>query len=168
MVDNNSKYGVLLNQNIKLHRQYFREMCKLIGIKCIYKAPRSDKHYTEYTEIDGNYFQPIVTSCIFSEHPDQRTCKKMGWVSELQADESIIHVDYDLPQLQVGSLFILPSGIDNTNGRVFRVTQMSVGVIYPASIMCSIAPEYENTFEDNQLTHKHNNYNLLNNEEDPQ
>ena len=42
------KYGQLLNQNIKLHRQYFREMCKLLGIYVIYRAPRPDKSYTTY------------------------------------------------------------------------------------------------------------------------
>lgn len=168
MIDNNSNYGLLLNQNIKLHRKYFQEMCKLIGIKCIYKAPRHDKHYTDYTEVKSNYFQPIVTGCIFNEHPDQRTCKKMGWVSELQPNESIIHVAYDLPELQVGSLFILPSGIDNTEGRLFRVTAMSVGMIYPASIMCSIVPEYEDNLDHSELSTKKQNFSLLNNEEDPE
>lgn len=31
-MEETTKYGILLNSNIKLHRQYFREMCKLIGI----------------------------------------------------------------------------------------------------------------------------------------
>lgn len=39
-----NKYGILLNDNIKLHRIYFKEMCKLIGIKVVYRAPRPDKH----------------------------------------------------------------------------------------------------------------------------
>ena len=29
-------------------------MCNLIGIKVVYRAPRPDKHYTLYTEIDSN------------------------------------------------------------------------------------------------------------------
>ena len=55
MGDLDSKYGLLLTDDIKLHRNWFKEMCKLIGIKVIYRAPRPDKHYTTYAEIDGNY-----------------------------------------------------------------------------------------------------------------
>ena len=36
MLNNNNNYGTLLDeQNIKLHRVYFEEMCNLIGIKVL-------------------------------------------------------------------------------------------------------------------------------------
>ena len=38
-MEDNEKYGLLLNSNIKLHRQYFREMCRLLGINVLYRAP---------------------------------------------------------------------------------------------------------------------------------
>ena len=41
------------------------------------------KYYTNYTEIESNYFEPIEVGCIFDEHPTQQTLKKLGWVSEL-------------------------------------------------------------------------------------
>jgi hypothetical protein len=63
-------------------------------------------------------------------------------VTELQEGSSIIHVPYDLKDLQVGALFIIPSGIDTAQGRVFRVISMQNTMIYPASIACEIAPEY--------------------------
>lgn len=141
-------------------------MTALIGIKVVYRAPRPDKHYTTYSEIKANYFDPIVVGCIFDEHPTQQTLKKMGWVSELQESASIIHVPYDLPRLQQGALFIIPSGIDSATGRLFRVSKLTNGMIYPASMTCEIVPEYENTFENNQMDYTKTDFNLLNNEEE--
>ena len=141
-------------------------MTALIGIKVVYRAPRPDKHYTTYSEIKANYFDPIVVGCIFDEHPTQQTLKKIGWVSELQESASIIHVPYDLPKLQQGALFIIPSGIDCATGRLFRVGKLTNGIIYPASMTCEIVPEYENTFENNQMDYTKTDFNLLNNEEE--
>ena len=161
------KYGLLLNQNIKLHRQYFREMCKLMGIWVLYRAPKKNKHYTTYAEIDSNYESPILVGCIFHDHPDQRTLKKIGWVSELQEGSSIIEVDYDLPNLQQGSLFIIPSGLDDGKGRLFKVIRLSNSIIYPSSMVCEIAPEYEDTFiPETSYDYSNSDFNLLNEEPD--
>ena len=59
----------------------------------------------------------------------------------------MIHVPYDLPGLQVGALFTVPSGLDKSKGRVFRVISMSNIMIYPASIACEIALEYDSVDE---------------------
>ena len=161
------KYGQLLNQNIKLHRQWFREMCRLLGIYVIYRAPRPDKSYTTYAELDNCFEPPILTGCIFDEHPTQQTLKKMGWVSELQENASIIHVDYDLPNLQQGALFIIPSGLDNAEGRVFRVVKLTNSIIYPASVACEIVPEWEDTFvPETAYDYSHSSINLIDEEED--
>ena len=164
-MNNNEKFGLLLNQNIKLHRTYFKEMVGLLGINVIYRAPRPDKHWTIYTEIESNYEKPEVVGCIFQEHPDQKTMKNLGWVSELDETASIISVPYDLQGLQAGSLFIVPSGLDNAEGRLFRVVELSTIMIYPASITCKLVPEYENTFSSSQYNHKHSSFNLLNEED---
>ena len=60
----------------------------------------------------------------------------------------IISVPYDLEGLQQGALFIVPSGLDDGKGRVFRCTKLSNIMVYPASVSCEIVPEYENTFRD--------------------
>ena len=54
-----NNYGILLNKNILLHRNYFNEMCKLIGIYVIYRAPYPGKHWTTYAELETNYDKPI-------------------------------------------------------------------------------------------------------------
>ena len=111
-------YGLLLDEKaIKLHRLYFEEMCKLIGANVIYRAVRPGKKWTQYAEINANYYEPIVLGCIFNEFPDQRTMKKLGWVSELDENASLISIPYDTPNIQVGALFIIPSAVDKAKGR---------------------------------------------------
>lgn len=141
------KYGTLIQPSTKMHRQWFREMVKLLGIYVLYRAPKKEKKYTTYAEIDVNYERPIKIGCIFDEHPTQQTLKKMGWMSELQSNSSIIHVDYDLPDLQQGALFIIPSGLDHGKARIFRVVKMTTSMVYPASITCEIVPEYIDSFD---------------------
>lgn len=158
--------GLLLNQNnIKLQRFYFEQMVRLIGINVIYRAPREGKTYNGYGELDSFYYEPIPVGCIFVEHPNQYTMRKLGWNSELQEDVSVIQVPYNLDKLQVGALFIVPSGLDNAKGRLFRVIDMSTISITPAYINCKIAPIWENTFDDSQFVHTNNDFNLLDGEE---
>lgn len=96
------------------------------------------------------------------DHPDQKTLKKMGWVTELQESSSIIHVPYDLEHLEVGALFTLPAGIDGAPGRTFRVISMQVDMIYPASIACEVAPEYEDTMQESEIhDFSGSNFNVL-------
>lgn len=161
-----NKYGKLLTPDALLYRHYFKEMVKLIGVNVLYYAPKKDKTYTTYTEITSNYEEPIVIGCIFEEHPTQQTLKKLAWVSELQENASIIHVSYDLPNIQQGALFVIPSGIDCAKGRLFRVSKLKNSMIYPSSVACEIVPEYENTYTSGQKDYSHSEFNLLSDEED--
>lgn len=155
--------GILLNaHDIKIHRQYFNEFVKLQGIQVLYRPIKEGcKNYTEYGELDSIYDAPLLVGCIFEEHPTQQTMKKLGWVSELDEGTSLIHLPYDLERLQIGNLIIVPSGIDNAQGRVFKVLKMSTIMVYPASICCEIGPVFKNTFEKSQINHKDNNFSLL-------
>ena len=75
--------GVLLNgNNIKLNRLYFKQTCKLIGIQVIYRAPMENKTWDGFGELDGSFYPPELVGCLFTEHPNQKTMKKMGWVAE--------------------------------------------------------------------------------------
>lgn len=141
-------------------------MCKLLGINVIYKSLKEGKKWTNYGEIDANYNKPILLGCIFNEHPDQATLKKIGWVSELQENASIIHIPYDTPQLEVGCLFVIPSGLDDGKGRLFRCTKITNIMVYPASIACEIVPEYVNTYSPSLNNFNNSSFNLLNEEED--
>lgn len=147
MSDRPNDYGLLINKDIKLHRLYFKQMVKLLGINCQYEAPKSASDFDIHGDLEGKYFPAETVGVIFQDHPDQKTLKKMGWVAELQESSSIIHVAYDLPHLAVGALFTLPSGLDNAPGRKFRVISMHNIMMYPASIACEVAPEYEDLDE---------------------
>ena len=160
------KYGLLLTPGIKLHRNWFRQMCTLIGIKVKYYSARPGKTWTTYDEWEANFNEPIVIGCIFDEHPNQRTMKKMHWVSELQENESVIHLSYDTPNIQVGNIVEFPSGIDEDHGRLFRITELSNIMVYPASISCKCVPEYVDNYDKALYDHTNNSFNLLDEEGD--
>lgn len=146
--------GLLLNdKNIKLHRMWFKQMCKLIGINAKYRAPiASSKTYNLYSELDAHYTKPETVSCIFDEHPTQKTMRMLGWDAELNDTTTVIHVPYDLDQLQAGCLFIIPAGLDHVEPRVFKVIRMSNIAIYPSSIACELGPMYINDDMPSNLT----------------
>jgi hypothetical protein len=89
-------------------------------------------------------------------------------MSELDESASVIDVPYDLPNLQQGALFIVPSGLDTGKGRLFRVTKLTNSIIYPASITCQIVPEYEDTVDDTTaFNYTGETFTMLNEEKDP-
>lgn len=143
--------GVLLHQqDIELYRDWFKQMVELVGINVLYRAPRDSKQYDTWGELDANYCEPILIGCIYQEHPTQKTAKKLGWNAELSDGSILMVVPYDTPKLQVGSLFIIPSALDNSKGRVFKVIKMQVTAVYPSEITCELGPVLNNTFERNQ------------------
>ena len=88
--------------------------------------------------------------------------KKLGWNAELQDNPIVIHVPYDLKGLQAGSLFIIPSGLDNAEPRKFRVIQLSNIAIYPASIACELGLEWETDQPNSEVNDfKKSNFNVL-------
>ena len=133
---------------------WFKQCVALHGINCKYRAPLNNKEYDKHGDLNSGHKPEIIVGCLFEEHPDQKSLKKAGWVAELQESSSMIHVPYDLPDLQVGALFEVPSGLDNGRGRVFRVISMSNIMIYPASITCELALEYESV-DEQRLTIAH-------------
>lgn len=160
-------YGLLINkEDILLQRNYFNELVALLGVQVKHRAPKPNKTYTTYAQIKSDYYDAVTVGCIFSEHLDQRTMKKLGWNAELTTSAAVISVPYDLEGLQQGSLFYIPSAFDNTNDRLFRVVEITSIMIYPASLTCRLVPEYDNTFSSNLLDHKRNSFNLLRTEED--
>lgn len=155
--------GILLNPtNLKLHRTYFKQMVKLIGIITLYRAPiDKSKQYNGVGELDAFYQLPEKVGCIFEEHPTEKTMKKCGWITELQTEASVIHVPYDVKGLERGGLFIIPSGLDNSKGRLFKIIDISNIAVYPASVSCKIGPVWESTHNETELNFKNSNFSLL-------
>ena len=99
--------GILLNeQNIKLHRSWFKQMTKLVGLNVCYQSPidtaDDPKEYSDYGELHPTYGKGRVVGCIFDEHPSQKTMRMLGWNAEMAETTTVIHVPYDLPGLQAG------------------------------------------------------------------
>lgn len=164
----NNDTGILLNKhNIELHKKWFKQFTKLRGLQVLYRAPRESKQYDRHGELDALYYEPIKVGCIYNDHPDQKSMKKMGWNAELSESTILITVPEDLEKLQVGALFIVPSGLNNAVGRVFKVIKMYNIAIYPCTITCELGPVLESDFEQSNLhDFKNSNFNLLNEEED--
>ena len=153
-------FGRLITPDTKLQRQYFKQMVNLIGVYALFESP-IHKDYTQQGELLSKYNSPVRVGCIFSDHIDQTTAKKLGWDAELDG-KAVINVPYDLDGLEVGSFFTIPSAFDDTPGRKFRVTKLSAVQIYPASIACELVPEYENISERAEInSFKTTNFNLL-------
>lgn len=141
----NTDYGLLLNeQNIKYQRRQFNEMVRLYGVYVKY-YDISNKQFNNYSEIVGDINNWIRIGVIFTDHIDQRTQKKLGWNSELVENALVVNFPYDTPNIQVGCLIQVPSGIDNAPPRMFRISRMSTIMIYPSSITCECVPEMFNS-----------------------
>ena len=141
------KAGVLLTKDALLQRNYFKEMVRLRGLSSQYQYPLSNKDYNLQGELTSNYSEPQEVWVILNENIDQKTSRKLGWNAELVSSMILISVPYDLENLQVGCLFTLPSAIDDGKDRLFRVAEMLTVQLYPASITCSVVPEYETEIE---------------------
>lgn len=157
-----NNYGLLINQDIKLHRAQFAEMTSLLGIKVKYKAPVMD--YTTQGEMRPlRYKDEQTVGVLFEEHIDQKTAKLLGWNAELMTEAALIHMPYDLEGLQVGGLVEVPSAFEGAKPRLFRIVEMYTIMIYPASVTCRIVPEYKNTSQRSEVEDfSFSNFNLLN------
>lgn len=129
----------LVKRDALIHRKYFQEMLRLYGIDGMYfQVDDNTKKYNVNGEFSATYLDPIPCQMIFDQVPRISTLKKLGWVSELDETQPIIHVDYDLPNLQVGACFSIEDPLRPGKGRLFRVTKLSLGIIYPANVTCQI------------------------------
>lgn len=157
-----NQYGLLLNQDAKLHRKWFEEMVSLLGVMVKYKPPVMD--YTPQAEMKPlRYKDEITVGVIFEDHINQKTAKKLGWDAELTENAVLFHMPYDLEGLQIGGLVEIPSAYDNSPSRLFRITKMSSIMIYPASITCEAVPEFKDTMQRAEVEDfTFSNFNLLN------
>ena len=70
-------FGRLITPDTKLQRQYFKQMVDLIGVYALFGSP-IHKDYTQQGELLSKYNSPVRVGCIFSDHIDQTTAKKLG------------------------------------------------------------------------------------------
>ena len=162
-----SDYGILLNQqNLRYQRQQFQQMVRLLGVNVTYYSIK-DRQFTSYAELIGDPNNGIKIGCIFSEHLDQKTQRKLGWNAELTENELIANLPYDTPDIQVGCLLLIPSGLDGAPPRLFRISKMANSMIYPSSILCECVPEmYDSTPKNEVEDFRDSSFNVLMKDED--
>lgn len=154
--------GILIKQkNVNLQRFYFKQAVRLIGINVFYRAPRKSKKYNGYGELDTYFIDPIKVGVIFEDHPSIWTMRKLGWDSELLDGETLIHVPYDTPNLESGGMIEVPSGLDDTPPKRFRILKMRTSMVYPSEVVCHIAPLFTSTYDATATNYSSNNFNLL-------
>lgn len=136
--------GLLFNQDAKIYREFFKEQAKLLGIRVQYQYPVEMEFTIHGQEDPMGYSEPIELDIIFSESPKLKTLRKFGWVSEDPSDKPyLIQVPFDTPNLQKGCLVTLPVPLPLVEGRVFKITDISVDQILPDSYYCKVAPKME-------------------------
>lgn len=157
--------GLLVGQDAKLFRNFFREMALLRGQPVLYRYPLSNKRYSIHTELQTSYSEPINTNIIFDEYPKQKTLRRHGWFSESTDDKPYIaHVEYDLKDLQQGCLITIASGISG-EGRIFRITEISNIMEFPDSYTVRLVPEIDSTSIIQQKSYEDTNFNYLRQDE---
>lgn len=142
----------LIKRDALMFRKYFKEMLRKYGIDCSYfEVKEGTVKYNVSGELSAEYKDPIGSQVLFDQVPKVSTLKKLGWNTSTDESQPLIHVDYDLPSLQVGALFSIEDPLRPGKGRLFRVTKMSVGIIYPmcvtAQVVAVLGDLVENTLQ---------------------
>lgn len=144
--------GLLVRQDVRIHRAYFSEMCKLIGVSVAYQYVVKSE-MTIHSEDNSFLSVPLRIDVIFDDQPSVDTLKRLGWVTELNEQQPIvINMPYNTPNLTVNARIMIES-IDGTpRPRVFKVTKIESDLEYPDAYTCAIVPVVDQTYQKNQYT----------------
>lgn len=156
-----NRRGSLIKNDALIHRRYFKEVLRLMGIDGMYyQIKPGTSHYNESGEFSALYEKPIPCQFIFDQVPTVSTLKKLGWITELDREFPLVHVDYDLPDLQKGTLFLVEDPLREGKGRLFRVNKIQLGILYPVCATCQVAPVVgdvpENTLQPDNSINRNN------------
>ena len=158
--------GLLIDDDANLFKGFFKEMCKLRGIRGKYQYIMSSKEYTIHSELKVTYSEPLLVDMIFEEYPKQRTLRRHGWFSEDKKDDVpyVAHIPYDVPKVEKGCLIWIPAGATNVF-KPFRIEDISTIIEFPASLTVKLAPYIQDTTPDSYETYHDTNTNYLRSEE---
>ena len=159
--------GELFKHDATIYRKFFKEQAKLLGIHVGYRYP-IDMEFTVHGQEDPKgYSEPLELDIIFDASPKLATLRTLGWVSEDKSDKPyLIQTPYDTPNLQKGSLFILPAPEPLSESRVFKVVDIQVDQIMPDSWYCKVAPKLEKQYALTGEDYKDQSFSFLKVDED--
>lgn len=130
----------ILQNDLLLQRYWFEEVLDLYGISAKYYQLKPGCKFTSAGELSSNYYDPIKARILFDQVPKISTLKRLGWVTELDQNSSLIHVKFDTPGIQFGCIYSIKDPLTPDKGRLFRITKLQTGIIYPAAVTCQIVP----------------------------
>lgn len=150
--------GLLVQEDVRLHRQFFKEMAKLRGLHVDYVYPVLEK-ITIHGQIIPKFSSIFEIDIMFESIPKIKTLKNYGWVSEDNKDKPYIaHFPFDTPNLQVKSRIKILSIDTNKGGKWFEITDISESMEYPEAYVCKLAPIFINDEEKNNYDETNDNY----------
>ena len=130
----------IIQNDATVLRYYLNEMLDMYGIAAKYYQLKPGCHFTVAGELSANYFDPIDTRVMFDQVPKVSTLKRLGWVTELDQAASLIHIPFDTPGICVGAVFSIRDPLAPDSGKLFRVSKLQTGIIYPICVTCQIVP----------------------------
>lgn len=142
------KRSLVKNDALAFQKHYFKEILQLYGVDSMYYEVIDEtvKH-TVNGEFSCEYKDPIPTQLLFDQVPKVSTLKKLGWATELDQSQSLVHLNFDLPNVRVGAALSIEDPLRPGKGRLFRITKMSMGIIYPMCVTAQIVPVLGDTPE---------------------
>ena len=130
----------ILQNDLTALRYYMEEMLDMYGVPAKYYQIKPGHKFTVAGEISAHYFNPTNCKVLFDQVPKISTLRKLGWLTELDQAASLIHIAFDTAGIAFGALYEIKDPLTPDSGRLFRVTKMQTGIIFPAFITCQIVP----------------------------
>ena len=130
----------ILQNDLTIYRQWASEELDLYGVSAEYYQLKPNHSWTVAGELAANYFDPRPIKLFFDQVPKISTLKKLGWVTELDQQASLVNILFTTPGIAVGCLFNIKDPLTPDSGRLFRVTKLQTGILYPSYVTCQIVP----------------------------
>ncbi len=130
----------ILQNDLTALRYQMQEVLDMYGIQAKYYQIKPGHTFTVAGELSANYFDPIDCRVLFDQVPKVSTLKKLGWVTELDQAASLIHISFDTPGISHGAVFEIKDPLASDSGKLFRVTKLQTGILYPTFVTCQIVP----------------------------
>lgn len=136
--------GYLTDRDVRIYRNWFREMAHLRGIPVQYRYPvKLDP--TIHSEMLTELSDPIDMDIIFETNPRTSVLKQIKWISEFPNDKPYIAIlPYEAPNLCTECTIAIHP-IDNLNEtpREFKITSINTILEFPESWTCTVAPIFD-------------------------
>lgn len=143
--------GVLVNDDSLLARRYFKEMARLIGVKCLYQYI-TNLDLTIHSEDNSRLSTAIPLDILLDEHPTIHTMNRLGWLSEINEETKpiIATLPFDTPNLTVNARITLASIDGVQRPRVFKITKIVSDFEYPDTYTVALVPVFDQIPQKNQ------------------